>query len=106
MESYFVVFVTCPNQQEAEKIVDIGLKARLIACGNIIPGMQSLFHWQGNISSEKEVLIIMKTRQKLLDELIQWIEKEHSYKVPEIIVLPIVGGSGDYLNWIKEETSQ
>ncbi len=105
MESCLVVFVTCPNQQEAEKIVDKVLKARLIACGNIIPGMHSLFHWQGNISSEKEVLIIMKTRQKLLAELVKWIETEHSYSVPEIIALPIVGGARDYLNWIKEETS-
>ena len=105
MEPCLVVFVTCPDHKEAEKIVEKVLKARLIACGNIIPGMHSLFHWQGNISSEKEVLIIMKTQQKLLDELIKWIETEHSYSVPEIIALPIVGGAGDYLNWIKEETS-
>ncbi len=104
MESFVVVFTTCSSQKEAETIVDKVLKARLIACANILPDVLSLFHWKGEISREKEVMVMMKTRKKHLEELIEWIQTYHSYEVPEVIALPIVGGSGEYLNWITEET--
>ena len=104
MEQFIVVFTTCPSEQEAQRIVEKVLKARLIACANIVPAVQSLFHWKGEISKEGEVLVVMKTRKKLLKELTAWIQTHHSYEVPEVIALPIVGGSEEYLSWIEEET--
>ena len=105
METFLVVFVTCSSKDEAEKIANKVLKARLVACTNIINGVTSLFHWKNEIQREEEVLLIMKSRKKHLDELVEWIQANHSYSVPEIIALPIVGGASDYLNWIKEETT-
>jgi periplasmic divalent cation tolerance protein len=102
---YLLVITTCSSQKEAETIADKVLRARLIACANIIPAVQSLFHWKGEISNEQEVVVLMKTQKKHLDELVEWIHTNHSYQVPEIIALPIVGGNTDYLNWVKEETT-
>jgi periplasmic divalent cation tolerance protein len=102
---YLLVITTCSSQEEAEAIVDKVLQARLIACGNIIPEVQSFFRWKNEISHEKEVVVLMKTQKKHLDELVEWIQVHHSYQVPEIIALPIVGGNTDYLNWVKEETT-
>ncbi|OGC03619.1 hypothetical protein A2V82_08090 [candidate division KSB1 bacterium RBG_16_48_16] len=102
---YLLVITTCSSQKEAEAIVDKVLQARLIACANIIPAVQSFFHWKGEISHEQEVVVLMKTQKKHLDELVEWIQVNHSYQVPEIIAIPIVGGNTDYLNWVKEETT-
>ncbi len=105
MESYLLVMTTCASEEEAEKIVKKVLDAHLIACANIIPGVNSFFHWKGKVTSEKEVVVLMKTRKKLFSELMEWIQTHHSYQVPEIIALPIVDGSTEYLDWVKEETS-
>ena len=105
MESYVIVLTTCRSNEEAQSIIDRVLKARLIACATIIAPVYSHFRWQGEISSEDEVMVVMKTRKKLLNELTEWIQVHHSYEVPEIIALPIIGGSKEYLEWVREETT-
>jgi periplasmic divalent cation tolerance protein len=105
MESYLIVITTCASSEEAEKIVKKVLNAHLIACANILLDVNSFFHWKGKVTNEKEVLVLMKTRKKLFPELLEWIQTHHSYEVPEIIALPIIDGSPEYLDWIKEETS-
>ena len=105
MESYLIVMTTCASEEEAGKIVKKVLDAHLIACANIVPGVNSFFRWKGKVTNEKEVMVLMKTRKKLFSELTEWIQTHHSYQVPEIIALPIIDGSTEYLDWIKEETS-
>ncbi len=105
MEAFIIVLTTFGSKEEAQKVTNKLLKARLIACANIIDKVDSFFHWQGKIENEQEVIAILKTQKKHLDELFEWIQTHHSYSVPEILALPIVRGSGDYLAWIKEETS-
>ena len=105
MDAYIIVLTTFSSKEEALKVTDKLLKARLIACANIIDQVDSFFHWQGKIENEKEALTILKTQKKHLNELIKWIQTHHSYSVPEIIALPIIGGSKKYLDWIKEETT-
>jgi len=105
MESYILVMTTCATQSEAQEIVRKLLKARLIACANIIPGAQSIFHWKGKISEEAEAVVLMKSRKKYFKELEEWIQAHHSYELPEIIAMPIVMGSQEYLDWLHEETS-
>lgn len=105
MTDYIIVLSTFPSKEEAEKLSEKLLKARLIACANISSPMESFFHWKGPIQKENEVLVIMKTRKKLFDELSGWILTHHPYDVPEIIALPVLMGSDEYLGWIKEETS-
>jgi periplasmic divalent cation tolerance protein len=104
MESYIMVLTSCVSQEEAEKIVQKVLKARLIACANIIPAVKSFFWWKGEITSAAEVMVVMKTRKKYFKELSEWILSEHSYKIPEIIALSIDDGQREYLDWIHEET--
>ena len=99
-DKYIVVFVTAKDLEEANKIAE-GLVARkLVACANIIEGIRSVFWWEGKIDSAKEVLLILKSQEKLFAKIINTVKSLHSYKVPEIIALPIVAGNQDYLKWI------
>jgi len=97
---YIVVLVTAKDKKEASKIAKGLLEAKLIACANIIDGVQSLFWWQGKIGSSHEVLLVLKTKMNLLKELSVKVKSLHSYQTPEIIALPIVSGNKDYLQWI------
>lgn len=101
---HIVVFITVADEEEARLISRVLLKQRKAACANIIPGVNSLFWWQEKIDSARESLLVIKTRSALLDEVIQLVKEIHSYDVPEIIALPIIGGNRDYLEWIDNET--
>ena len=101
---YCVVFVTAKNKQEAEKIARGLLQARLAACVNIMEGVKSLFMWEGKLDTAQEVLLVIKTQQKLFSSLAKKVKALHSYKVPEIIALPIIAGDKAYLQWVKENT--
>jgi periplasmic divalent cation tolerance protein len=98
--AYVIVLVTTASKQEAEKIAKHLLKQRLIACANIIGPVSSLFHWSGKMENAEEYLIFMKSRRDLFDKLAETVKALHSYEVPEILVLPIVGGSKEYLSWL------
>jgi len=102
MSDYLVVLVTAPTAAEAESIARPLLERRLIACANILPGVTSLFWWEGSIDRAEEVLLVMKTRHDRLDEVRVAVIEAHSYDVPEVIALPIMGGSEAYLRWIDE----
>ena len=98
-----VVLVTIPTGEEAQVLSNLLLEKKLIACCNIVPQVVSLYRWQGKIEQDREVLMIMKSRAEVFDELLEIIREKHPYTVPEIIALPIVRGNPDYLNWLKEE---
>ena len=104
MTEYIVALSTCP-EKEAEVIGRKLVESRKCACVNIIRGITSIYHWKGNIESETEDILLMKSisgmEQKLFDEL----RKHHPYEVPEFIILPIKWGSKDYLDWITESTT-
>ena len=93
-----------PSQEEAEAIAEHLVQTKLAACVNIIPGMQSIFSWEEKTCRASELLLLVKTKQSLFAPLCEAIQKKHSYKVPEIIALPIVEGSASYLQWIAENT--
>jgi periplasmic divalent cation tolerance protein len=99
--AYIVVLVTAKDKKEAEKISHGLLKAKLIACANIIDGVQSLFWWQGKIDSSKEVILVLKSKNILFKKIVAKIKTLHSYQTPEIIALPIVKGSDEYLGWVN-----
>ncbi len=104
MAKHIVVFISCASKKEADKIADVLLAERLAACMNTVEKVHSMFHWQGKIDSADEVLLVAKTKAALLPELTSLVQQHHSYDVPEIIALPIIGGSDEYLNWIDAET--
>jgi len=101
-----VVYITAPSEEEAAKIAKALVKERLAACVNIIKDIRSIYSWQGKIEDERELLMIVKTRPELFSSLKTRVKELHSYAVPEIIVLPVVDGSEEYLAWLRETTKQ
>jgi periplasmic divalent cation tolerance protein len=99
-DTYVIVIVTTSSKQEAEKIAQHLLDQRLIACANIIGPVSSLFHWSGKIERAEEYLMLLKSRKDLFEQLAETVKALHSYEVPEILVLPVVGGSEAYLGWL------
>lgn len=99
-----VVLVTTSSEEEAARIGRAVVEAKLAACANILPHIRSIFWWEGKVSEEQECLMVLKSRTDLFEELAATIKKLHSYRVPEIIALPITRGSPDYLAWIREVT--
>jgi periplasmic divalent cation tolerance protein len=100
---YIIVHVTVKDIEEGRKIARSVVKRRLAACVNIIPEVESHFWWKDKLETAKEVILFIKTKEMLLPELKKAIKKLHSYHIPEIIALPISGGSRDYLEWIESE---
>jgi len=103
-DEVIIIFVTAANQQEAEQIAQYLVEKKLIACGNIVSPIFSIFHWEGKFCKENEVLLMLKTRRTYFDIVQQQVKKLHSYDTPEIIALPVIDGSDDYLNWVRSET--
>ena len=101
---FIVVFITIDTPANAQKLADKLLTARKAACVNIIPQVSSQYWWQGKIEKADELMLVVKTRAILLDELIALVKQNHPYSVPEIIALPIIGGNPDYLSWLDSET--
>jgi periplasmic divalent cation tolerance protein len=94
----------CGTAQEAHEVARTLMEARLAACVNIIPGVQSIYHWQGAIEEATEWTLLIKTRRALFDQLCTELRRAHSYQVPEVIAIPIVDGLSEYLAWIDRET--
>jgi len=101
---FIVIFITIDTPANAQKLADKLLAARKAACVNIIPKISSQYWWQGKIEKADELMLIVKTRAILLNELIALVKQNHPYSVPEIIALPIIGGNPDYLSWLDSET--
>lgn len=99
-----VIYCTVPNKKLAKDIAKILMKHKLAACVSMIDKVHSVFSWEGEICEEKEVLMMIKTRRNNYAKIKLVIEDLHSYTVPEIIALPIVDCSEDYLKWLVKET--
>jgi periplasmic divalent cation tolerance protein len=100
-----VVYTTINEIQTARRMAKTLVEEQLVACVNIIPKIESYYKWKGKIENEEEVLIIAKTVDKNVKKTIQRIKQLHSYEVPDIIILPIVGGLKEYLDYIANETA-
>ena len=99
-----IVLITCQSKKEADRIALSLLKKRLAACANIISGVNSRFWWNGKIDKAREVLVILKTRRSNFKKIEKETKRLHSYEVPEIIAIPIIAGSREYLGWIGKNT--
>ncbi|KAL2501380.1 Protein CutA [Forsythia ovata] len=99
-----VVYVTVPNKEAGKKLAEGIVKERLAACVNRVPGVESVYEWKGEIQMDSEELLIIKTRESLLDALTEHVRNNHEYEVPEVIALPITGGNLQYLEWLKNST--
>lgn len=97
-----VVLMTCADEEESEEIAYALINEKLAACVNIIPKIKSVYRFEGSFCCDSEVLMIAKTSQAKFDLLKKRVVELHSYKLPEIIALPVCGGLGTYLDWIDE----
>jgi periplasmic divalent cation tolerance protein len=97
------IYITVGMEKEAKNIAKTLLKKKLIACANLFPVM-SLFYWEDRLQEDDEIALIMKTRNELVDKVIDEIKKLHSYEIPCIVVWQISKGNEDYLSWIEKET--
>ena len=100
-----VVFMTAANGEEAARLADMLVGANLAACVQILPGIESVYRWQGKIERQSEVLLLAKTKKSKFDELEREVRALHSYDTPEIIAVPILIGSGPYLEWLIQSTN-
>jgi periplasmic divalent cation tolerance protein len=103
---HVVILVTAGSAKEAQRIAANLIKNKLAACVNIISGIQSVFWWKGKADKAKESLLMIKSKRFLLPRIIKAVRAVHSYEVPEIIALPIVGGERKYLRWIDDSVGK
>lgn len=99
-----LVLCTCPDQESALRLAERLVEERLAACANLVPGLVSVYQWQGELQRDPEVLMLLKTTAGRLAELTSRLRELHPYDLPEIIAVPITGGLPDYLSWVSECT--
>jgi periplasmic divalent cation tolerance protein len=99
---FIVIFSTAGNSEEASRIAEKLVSDRLVACVNIVPGIQSIYWWKDGVQKDQEVLMVMKTKKSKYQDVERAIKSLHSYEVPEIISIPLENGFEGYLKWIED----
>ncbi|MEO5740153.1 MAG: divalent-cation tolerance protein CutA [Vicinamibacterales bacterium] len=100
-----LVWTTIGSTADGRGMASILVTERLAACVNVLPEMESFYRWKGQVETDRERQLVMKTTSARVPELKARVHNLHAYEVPEFIVMPIVGGSEAYLNWIRESTA-
>jgi len=98
------IYMTAGSMDEARDVGRVLVQERLAACVNIIPGVRSLFWWEGQVQEGDEVVMVAKTRKDLLDRLVERVKDVHSYDCPCVVAMPIQGGNPPFIDWIGTET--
>ena len=100
MTGALVILCTCPDEEVASQLASGLVEAHLAACVNILPGIRSIYRWQGTVSDDSEVLMVIKTLATRSKELEAWLLVHHPYDVPEVVAIPAERVSADYLAWM------
>ena len=103
MQEHLVALITAGSQEEADRIANTLVSEMLAACVNVLPGVTSVYRWEGRVQRDQEWLLVAKSTRHVLDDLVRCVQAIHSYDLPEIIALPVVGGSEGYLRWLDGE---
>jgi len=98
-----VTFVTAPSEDVGRSIAQALVDERLAACVNLVPGLRSVYRWEGTVQEDSEVLLIVKSRADRSHALAARVQALHPYDLPEVLELPAVGGSDGYLDWVRAE---
>jgi periplasmic divalent cation tolerance protein len=101
-----MALMTAPSQEIAEQVVRALVDEGIVACGNILPGMVSIFRWEGEVQRETEVLVVFKTTFAEAPRLLARVPELHPYEVPELLLFPVVAGHGPYLDWVVESVGE
>lgn len=104
MTDFLLFYIPCKDSAEAGKISRHLLDARLIACANIIPGMTSIYRWEGQVTESAETLLLVKSHISLKEKLIETVCRHHSYECPCVAALPIDAANSAFLAWLESET--
>jgi periplasmic divalent cation tolerance protein len=99
-----IVFVTAPNSEEARRIANALVSEQLAACVNIVPSIESIYRWEGRVTSDSEALMIIKTTNERYAQVECRVKELHSYSTPEVVAIPIEQGSQEYLDWLRRST--
>lgn len=97
-------FCTCPDDATARRIADALVEERLAACVSVLPGLRSVYRWQGAIQREDEVLLLIKTTRAQVEPLTARVASLHPHELPELVAVEVAGGLAAYLNWVEEQT--
>lgn len=97
-----MAIVTAPSHDVADRLVTTIVEERLAACGNIVPGLTSIYHWEGALQRDTEVLIIFKTTRAVLAQLMARVAEIHPYDVPEVLAVPVTAGLDAYTTWVAD----
>ena len=100
------ILLTAPDAETAERLGRVLVEERLAACANVVPGVVSVFRWEGAVQREAEALVIVKTVAARVEEVRARVVELHPYDVPEVLVLPVLGGHAPYLAWVAEEVAE
>lgn len=100
-----ICFSTCPDRESAARIAEALVRERLAACVNIVPGLQSVYRWQGAIERSDETLLLIKTTRAGLPALSARIVELHPYELPEVVAVEVAGGLSAYLDWVAEQVA-
>ena len=99
------ILLSAPDVETAERLAGALVEERLAACANVVPGVVSVFRWRGDVQREAEALLIVKTVEARVEEVCARVVAMHPYEVPEVLVLPVLGGHEPYLRWVAEEVA-
>jgi len=105
MSEVLIVYVTAADADEATRLGEAAVEARLAACANVVAPVHSIYRWKGAVHRDTEHLLLLKTTRERLDALVALVRSRHSYETPEIIAVAAVGGSEAYLRWVADETA-
>jgi periplasmic divalent cation tolerance protein len=100
-----VALITAPDLETATRIARALVEERLVACVNLVPGIRSIYRWEGAVEDDAEVLLVVKTRADRAGDLVDRVTGLHPYELPEVVMLPAVGGNPAYLDWVREEAA-
>ena len=105
MTEKILVLSNCGSEEEARRVARALVEARVAACVSIVPGIQSVYHWQGAIQEDSEWMLVIKSTRPMFDSLAAELRKIHSYQVPEVLAIPVIAGDQNYLDWMDREIS-
>jgi periplasmic divalent cation tolerance protein len=100
-----MAYITARDTRQARTIGKTLVRERLAACANVLSGMNSFYFWEGRLCSDREAVLIVKTRAALLERLVKRVKTLHSYSVPCVVAWPITGGNRDFIAWALKETA-